>query len=607
MSDPSTALAVATPSAIVPEPEVTAKTYVIQVETQSSNAAPTTEDDARVFLNYGAILPPYDPRQLHNMFEKSASLRPNIDAYKTNIESFGHRLEPTIDLDAPDADEKLADAILLEKIADDDPLPTAPTEEVSATKLTLKAEMRLEKLRLDNFFDNCGGNISFIELRERTRQDLEATGNAYWEILRDGRGRPARIELIPSPSMRLMRAELRFTELTEARRASPLSLRQYGVKRRLRRYVQVLFGQFIAYFKELDDPRIMSARTGKVYATWEGLQRDEPGVPPATEILHFRIHTSTSAYGIPRWTGATLSVLGSRAAEEVNVTYFDNKAVPPMAILVSGGSLAKGSAERITTYIRDNIKGRDNFHAILVLEAEPAAGSLSGQNGSRTRIEIKNLMESQNTDALFQVYDANNTEKVGNQFRLPKLLRGDMKDFNRATADAALDYAEQQVFAPERTKVDHVINRRLLPLLDARFHKFVSNGVQVKDQNERSKLITEQVHEGILTINEGRELDADVFGKTFKKLDHPWADQPLSLTLAQASAGSSPGLAEGGKPTETKALEAAAARLVGLKAALVEAEQKVNTAATDAVRSAEAAHVIQVPQAEFNSWFDTQG
>jgi PBSX family phage portal protein len=602
VSDPSTALATVDDSA---ELEATAKAYVIEIEAQPSNAAPTTEDDARVFLNYGAIVPPYDPRQLSSMFEKSTSLRPNVDAYKTNIEGFGYRLEPTIDLDAEDVDEKIADAILLEKIADDDPFPTAPAEEVKGMKLTLKAEMRLEKLRLEQFFANCGGQLSFIELRERTRQELETTGNAYWEVLRDGRGRPVRIELIPAPTMRLMRAEQQFSDVVESRRVSPTALRQYGVKRRLRRYVQVLFGQFIAYFKELDDPRIMSSRSGRVYSSIHTLQRQEPGVAPATEILHFRIHSPLTAYGVPRWVGATLAVLGSRAAEEVNVTYFDNKAVPPMCVMVSGGKLAAGMADRIRDYIRDNIKGRDNFHAILVLEAEPASGALSGANGSRCRIEIKNLMDSMQQDALFQVYDQNNTEKVGNQFRLPKLLRGDTRDFNRATADAALDYAEQQVFAPERTKMDHLINRRLMTLLDSRFFEFVSNGIQTKDQPELAGMIRSHVQLGILTPNEGRELSGDVFGKTFKKVDHPWADQPLSLSLAQTSAGVAVGTdGAAPPPDEAKALEHAASRLVQLRSKLAEWEGVAGAAALDFARKNENEKVIHVPAKEFNSWFE---
>jgi PBSX family phage portal protein len=577
------------------------KASVIEIDAQPSNALPTTEDDTRVFTNFGAILPPYDPRQLTAMYERSASLRPNIDAYKTNIEGFGHRLEPSIDIKDEDIDQKVQDALILEKIADGDPSPTAPPDEVAAAKLLLPAQMRVEKLRAEQFFKNCSAEISFIELRERTRTDLEVTGNAYWEVLRDAEGRIAQLVYLPSPSIRLLRAELNLTELEELRKVSAFSYRRFKVRRRLRKFVQVLYGQFIAYFKELDDPRVTSSKTGRIYSTVEALERAENYARPATEILHFKIHSPNSAYGVPRWVGATLAVLGSRSAEEVNVTYFDNKAVPPLAILVSGGTLAKGAADRITTYIRDNIKGKDNFHKILVLEAEPATGSIAGANGSRVRIEIKNLMEAQQQDALFQQYDSNNTEKVGNQFRLPKLLRGDMKDFNRATADAALEYAEQQVFQPERSKVDHVINRRILPHVNVRMHDFVSNAVATKDPPSLNQMINESVKVGWLLPREARELGADVFNKQFKKIEEEWADAPMPMTLAQVRSGNDATPAP--PPEEQKSLEDAARQLVSLRAALAEWEGKAGNAALIEARRAESAQVQHVPHDEWDKWF----
>ena len=37
-----------------------------------------------------------------------------------------------------------------------------------------------------------------FDLRRRTRQDLEVTGNAFWEVLRDGRGKVARLVYVPA-------------------------------------------------------------------------------------------------------------------------------------------------------------------------------------------------------------------------------------------------------------------------------------------------------------------------------------------------------------------------------------------------------------------------
>lgn len=585
------------------------KASVIEAKGQVSNAIPMTEDDARIFMSYGAILPPYDPRQLSAMFERSTALRPNIDVYKTNIEGFGHRFEPTVKLDAEDIDAQIRSALMQEKLADNDHTPDVPDTEVAAAKLTLETQMQFEKMRVEQFFSYAGGDISFVELRERTRLDLEVTGNAYWEVLRNNLGEVSQIVLLPSVSVRLMRADLRFTEVEERRKVSPFAYRRFQAFRRLRHFVQVLYGQFVAYFKELDDPRITSSKTGRVYDTLADLKQAEPKVPPATEVIHFKIHSTLSAYGVPRWVGATLSVLGSRAAEEVNVTYFDNKAVPPMAILVSGGSLAKGAADRITNYIKDNIKGKDNFHKILVLEAEAGGGSLAGQNGSRVRIEMKSMMDAQQQDALFQQYDSNNIEKVGSQFRTPKILRGDMKDFNRATAEAALEYAEQQIFQPERNKMDHVINRRILSLLNIRFYEFVSNAVATKDPPQLAEMIREHVKAGIFTPAQGLELSSDVFGETFPKSDAPWLQKPIAITVEEikAEAVAERAAAAGGAAPPAappkKNLVDEARHLLQLRQALVEVENQAGTSALNDSRREDAEKVLKVPRAEFEAWF----
>lgn len=414
------------------EPTAIVKASVFGGEPPTPTALANPEDENELYQIGEVIVPPYEPAALCRMVERSASLRPNIDAYAVNIEAFGHRLKTRIDLEVDGSDDKIRDALLLERIFDGK-FPAIEPTDVEARKLEIKAGMRIERLQLENFFENCVDSMSFVELRKRTRYDLETTGNAYWEILRDRSGAISQLVFVPSVSMRIMRSDVRFTECEIARRVTSISVRRERTKRRFRRYVQYLRGTPIVWFKELDDPRVVSSKTGIYYASLEEMRRSEPRSVPANEILHFRIYSPTSVYGVPRWIGATLAVVGSRAAEEVNATYFDNKAVPPLAILVSGGRLADGTAERIKNFVRDHLQGRENFHSIMVLEADSAgSGSMTGSAQSRVRIDVKPLMEAQQNDALFQTYDANNAEKVGNQFRLPRLLRGNMSDFNRA-------------------------------------------------------------------------------------------------------------------------------------------------------------------------------
>src|SRR5262245_14594884 len=81
-----------------------------------SNAMPWTDVDQReqVFAGMGVVAPPYEPETLAILYENSNSLRQNVDSYLTNIDAFGHRLEPIIDLDAADADQRIAQAIYVE-------------------------------------------------------------------------------------------------------------------------------------------------------------------------------------------------------------------------------------------------------------------------------------------------------------------------------------------------------------------------------------------------------------------------------------------------------------------------------------------------------------
>jgi capsid portal protein len=184
-----------------------------------SNALPWTDVDQReqVFAGMGVVTPPYDPETLAILFENSSSLRQNVDAYVTNIDAFGHRFEPVIDLDASDADHRIANALYIErqrKKADprfrDEPevqaLPATPTpEEVAAKKAEVADHMRLERSRLDTFLEFCCIDTSFVTLRRRTRQDIEVMGNGYWEVLRDGGGEIVQFVYLPGSPTRARR------------------------------------------------------------------------------------------------------------------------------------------------------------------------------------------------------------------------------------------------------------------------------------------------------------------------------------------------------------------------------------------------------------------
>jgi PBSX family phage portal protein len=579
------------------------KAHVLGNAVPTPSAIAPGEGAAGAFAQAGALEAPYDPEALCRLFEHVGTLRPNIDAYATNIDGFGHRFESTLDLEGEHADELIKDVMLLERIqaaeaaeAEAADIEEPTPQEVTKRKLLLRRQARAEKARLESFFESCCREHSFVGLRRRTRQDLEVTGNAYWEVLRDARGRIARFVYVPAHTVRLLSLDTEAVDVEDFVRVTPFQITTEIVSCRFRRYVQVE-GTEAVYFKAFGDVRTVSRRTGCVLAEDEELDESDD---EAHELIHFDIHSPGSPYGVPRWIGNLLSVLGSRSAEEVNYLYFESKSVPPLALLVSGGKLTDSSVPRIERFIEDNIKGKKNFHRILILEAEGAANA---SELARAKIEIVPLTQAQQQDALFQHYDERNTDKVGSSFRVPRLLRGDSRDLNRSTAEAALRFAEDQVFAPERDEFDVFLNRRVLPDLGIKLWRFRSQTPITRDPERLSEMVTQLVRVGVLTPEEGRLLASDIFNRELAKIGDDWTKRPITLTLAGVQTGVSDLWQR-----DAEELTAQARKLIAFKQALEGEEARMAERRMGLVRDylqedRPEPVSVPVPGDEFAKWF----
>ena len=113
----------------------------------------------------GVLKPPYDLDFLAKLPDYSNILGQCVEAMVTNIDGFGFTLEPVGGADP----EK-------------DGVPTQEAED--------------ERKSILHFFEFCNQELPYSQLRRRVRRDLEVLGNAYWEIIRDGKGDIAWIEHI---------------------------------------------------------------------------------------------------------------------------------------------------------------------------------------------------------------------------------------------------------------------------------------------------------------------------------------------------------------------------------------------------------------------------
>ncbi|MDO8945369.1 MAG: phage portal protein, partial [Desulfobacterales bacterium] len=470
----------------------------------------------------------HDPKSLYTIFESSSLLQPNVGAYSANIDQLGQYFEPVVPM-GTDTDEANLREVLYEEdvVLDANQYTTVdqiPPSLVDALRGELMAKQLRDAVVANSFLRNCGGDVPFMRLRAEVRQDVEVTGNGFWEVLRDAGLRMRRF-------VRILPSEIKICALSEGvwpcvvwSRKSRRKVVEETDSRRVRLY-KTGSGSTVRYLKEFRCRAIVSSFTGNIFPTMEAFNlwkttSGDPKDESANEVLHFKNLTNLSdPYGVPRWIGALREVLGSTAVAEFNNSIFSNGLMLPLLILVSGGTLSPESVGRLRTYL-EGMKGVENAHRAAILEAT------SGSSSVVPTVEVKEL-KSSGTDASFLTYDKRNEDRVGSQFRISDIVRGNTNTVaNRATAEAALMQADNQVFAPIRAEFDWVFTNQILPEIGVTSLSFVSRGVTHTDAELIGKMAVEAVRNSILTPNEAREIFEEVFERELPQIDALWASLP---------------------------------------------------------------------------------
>jgi capsid portal protein len=230
----------------------------------------------------GIIQPPYTLRSLDRLAQENNALGPCIEALVTNMDGTGYDFEAEGE-DAEDAEDD-------QKIVE------------------LKA-----------FFGEIWPGQSFQSLRKVIRRDLERTGNAYMEILRNAQDEIVFARRVDAKMMRLLRLDDAVPVQQKVNRGGKDVV--ITTMTRERRYCQLVNGVSLMYFKDFGSKRDLHKKT----AVWAGAGQRFPANARATEIMHITVlPDSHTPYGVPRWVNQIPSVIGSRKAEEFNLEFFDN-------------------------------------------------------------------------------------------------------------------------------------------------------------------------------------------------------------------------------------------------------------------------------------------
>lgn len=466
------------------------------------------------------IPPPFDLLKLSMQGEQNGQVAVCIEAMERNIVGYGWRLKRYPDVVPVEGDDSgYADAV---------------------------AEEREKYDEFLSYADYDGH--SFVDLRSRTRRDLEYTGNAYWEVIRDDAGDISAFNHIPAWMMRLRlknRTPVVVTQNRPKGTGESRTVKPVRVRRQFRTFVQARMTAQVeepslVYFKEYGDPRPYHRGTGKLLTEENRITfgnqnggRDFPESELANEVIHFKLYSSRSPYGLPRYIGVLLSVYGARAAEEINYTTFKNNNVPSMVLLISNGMLSGDSIDRITQFVETTIQGSDNRSKFLVLEAESFEND-DGSDPGQVKIDIQPLTQVQHNDELFQKYQANNESRIRRAFRLPPILTGDSADYTHSTAETSRRLADEQVFDPERREDDHAINR-VLRDMGIKYHQFHTNTPNVTNDKDLIEVLKGAEKSGGVTPRIARIVLEDVLGRDLGPLPEGLdPNVPFTLTVAEA-------------------------------------------------------------------------
>lgn len=373
----------------------------------------TSQDNNQGLGEYALIYPEIDLSVLKQIAKESTIIPQCIKAYKTNISGFG--------INAVDKDEK-------------------ENTEINES----------EKNNLEDILQGLNYDMPFKDVLQKTIDYREQCGIAYIEVVRNGVGEVVECNAVdPEFITQTTQGPIEEYETT-------INDKKINRRRRFRKFKQMV-NNIEVWYKEFDFPKFIDYRTGQITDTHNGEYE-------ANELLSFKI--GSEIYGTPRWWGQSVNCQGSKMAEFVNYNYFVEGRHTPVMIVVKGGTLSDKSWTDLQQYMND-IKGYKNSHGFIVLEVEAveqgvASLGLSDDKGNKIDVEIKDLSPMLQQDALFTQYLDRNETGVQSSFNLPDIYVGKTKEYNRATAYAAIEITEKQVFQPERNSFNWVINNILL-------------------------------------------------------------------------------------------------------------------------------------------------
>lgn len=411
------------------------------------------------------LSPPYDLSTLRSMTEISDILNQSISAYVTNVVGFGMGVRYKVD-DLEETDD-----------------------------------MKSEWNTLEQMIEDLSFERPAKEVVEECIRHVEECGNGYLEVIRNAKGEVVGISSIKPEYM----------EVTKLNRVLTTSGQEIMVRYFCFRDPMMDSGKESGtWYKTYGDPTPLNVN-GSIGKADEGT---------ATEVIHLKIGDFQDPYGVPRWIGPLIKILGNRKADELNYRYFTQGRHIPLAILLENAQLTPESEISLQNYANGIGSEGESQHKFLVIEAErlsPADEMIFDESKEKPAIKIEKLSDILQKDALFLEYDENVIKSVLGAFRLPPIYVARSSDYTRATAETAKELTEEQVFQPMRESYSWRINS-LFREYDFKYVEVFFKTSNIVKMEDIEAIVTPAISANAVAPNDLR----DILGKVLNKPLEPF-------------------------------------------------------------------------------------
>jgi HK97 family phage portal protein len=249
--------------------------------------------------------------------------------------------------------------------------------------------------------------------------------------------------------------------------------------RRLRDgYVQII-GQRVVYFRNFGATNVSPITDD----------------PRPNEIIHFKQYSPLNTfYGIPDIMSAIGSLHGDQLANQYNIDYFGNKAVPRYVVTLKGAKLSEDAEEKMFRFLQTSLKGQS--HRTLYI---PLPG-----DSDTNKVEFKmEPIENGVQEASFKEYRKQNRDDILVAHQVPLSKLGGTDASNIAAALAQDRTFKEQVARPMQRNLEKMINKIIKEKTDILDFKF--NELTLTDEIAQSQILERYVKTQIMVPNEARE------------------------------------------------------------------------------------------------------